>query len=161
MSLKLTAIDSGHDIIIERNFTASAELVFKVFSNPEYFKQWIFPETAAFEIEKFDCQTGGSYLTWHKGPNNIKYGFQGVFHEVKYAELIIQTSEFLGLPFKVIPTLEITKFESAGPELTKLTKHIICVNNDVRNAMLQNGMEEHFTGSFTRIDEMLKLNNHA
>ena len=70
--------------------------------------------------------------------------------------LIIQTSEFLGLPFKVIPTLEITKFESLDAELTKLTKQIICVNNEVRNAMLQYGMRQQFETSFNRIDDLFK-----
>lgn len=156
MSLIITAAENGHDIIIERKFNASADLVFEMFSNSDYLMQWLFPPSAAFEIEKFNCHTGGSYLTWHKGPNNMKFGFQGVFHEVKNPELIIQTSEFLGLPFKVIPTLEITKFESEGSEWTRLTKHIICINNEVRNAMLQNGMEIHFTSSFLRIDDLIK-----
>jgi uncharacterized protein YndB with AHSA1/START domain len=156
MAPKITALENGHDIIVERDFNAGIELVFEIFSNPEYLMRWQFPEGAGLEIEKHDCNTGGRYLSWHKGPNNMKFGFTGVFHEVKAPELIIQTSEFLGLPFKVIPTLEITKLEAINPELTKLTKHIICVSNEVRNAMLQNGMEQHFTGSFIRIDDILK-----
>lgn len=155
MALKITAPKDGHDIIVERDFDAGIHLVFEIFTKPEYLMKWQFPEGAELTIERHDCNTGGSYLSWHKGPNNIKFGFTAVFHEVKVPELIIQTSEFLGLPFKVIPTLEITKLEAINPELTKLTKYIICVSNEVRNAMLQNGMEQHFTSSFIRIDDLL------
>lgn len=129
MALKITAPENRHDIIVERDFDTSIDLVFEIFSKPEYLMKWQFPEAAEYKIEKHDFCTGGSYLSWHKGPNYMKFGFTGVFHEVKKPELIIQTSEFLGLPFKVIPTLEITKLEAINPELTKLTKHIICVNN--------------------------------
>jgi len=156
MELKITAPKDRHDIIVERDFAAGIHLVFEILSNPEYLMKWQFPKAAELTIEKHDCRNGGSYLSWHKGPNNMKFGFTGVFHEVKVPELIIQTSEFLGLPFKVIPTLEITKLEAINPELTRLTKHIICASNEVRNSMLQNGMEQHFTSSFVRIDDILQ-----
>ncbi len=156
MELKITAPKDQHDILVERDFEAEIHLVFEIFSKPDYLLKWQFPESAELIIEKHDCTNGGSYLNWHKGPNNMKFGFKGVFHEVSAPELIIQTSEFLGLPFKVMPTLEIIKLEPIHSELTRLTKHIICINNEVRNSMLQSGMEEHFISSFLRIDELLQ-----
>ncbi len=156
---KITATEDTHDIIVEREFQADIELVFEAFSNPDLLKKWQFPPEAEFEIEKHECCDGGRYLTWHKGSNKMRFGFKGVFHEVSKPNLIIQTSEFLGLPFKVIPTLEIIKFESLGEEQTKLIKQIICVNKDVRNAMLQNGMEQHFRTSFDRIDNLIHNEN--
>lgn len=160
LTTKITAAQNGHDIIIERDFNAKAPFVFEMFSNPDYLTQWLFPKEADLKIEKFECHTGGSFLTWHKGASNMKFGFKGVFHEVKNPELIIQTSEFLGLSFKVIPTLEILNFESKGSHWTKFTKQIICINNEVRNAMLQNGMEQQFTSSFIRIDQLLLINQN-
>lgn len=156
MELKITAPAGGHSIIIEREFDAGIQLVFDILSKPGYLLKWQFAEEAALTIEKYDCQSGGSYLSWHTGPNNRRFGFTGVFHEVKEPELIIQTSEFLGLPVKVVPTLELTRLQATGSGSTKLTKQIICVSNEVRDLMLQNGMEQHFTGSFSRIDGILK-----
>jgi uncharacterized protein YndB with AHSA1/START domain len=123
MTTKITAEKGKQDIWIERNFEASKNLVFRLITEADLIAQWqVHPIT--FKI--FEARNGGSYESSHVGSDGNSYGFKGVFHEIIPHEKVIKTSEFLGLPFKVIPTLEIQSLEELNQNQTKLTIQIIC-----------------------------------
>jgi uncharacterized protein YndB with AHSA1/START domain len=144
-----------YDFSIVREFNAPIEKVFKAFSKPEYLKQWFMPVEMAFTIEKMECQTGGSFQNHHSHPNGMKFGFRGVYHEVAEPNLIIKTSEFVGLPQKMTPVLETTTFETTENGNTKVTIHSLCASPEFRDAMIQNGMENHLKLSYSLLDNML------
>lgn len=144
-----------HDFSIVREFDATKETVFKAFAEPEYFKQWFMPLEMAFTIEKMECKTGGSFENYHSHQNGMKFGFRGVYHEVDEPILIIKTSQFTGLPQKVVPVLETTTFENTEFGKTKVTIHTLCASSEFRDAMIQNGMEQHLEISHRLLDELL------
>jgi uncharacterized protein YndB with AHSA1/START domain len=144
-----------HDFSIVREFNAAKETVFKAFATPKYLKQWFMPIEMAFTIEKMECKTGGSFENYHSHPNGMKFGFRGVYHEVSEPNLIIKTSEFTGLPQKMLPVLETTTFENTEVGNTKVTIHTLCASSEFRDAMIQNGMEQHLKTSHRLLDELL------
>ena len=91
----------------------------------------------------------------HTGPDGLTYGFRGIYHELIQNERIVKTSEFLGLPFKVLPTLEVLSFEEQEGQ-TFLSIQIICDSVVTRDAMVQHGMQTHFDAIFGVIDELLR-----
>jgi uncharacterized protein YndB with AHSA1/START domain len=50
-----------HDFFIVREFDATNEDVFKVFTEPAYLKKWFMPSEMLFTIEQMECKTGGSF----------------------------------------------------------------------------------------------------
>ena len=72
-------------------------------------------------IDQFDCRTGGSYR-YVAIQDGEEYGFRGTFHEVRPAELIIQTFTFEGMPDGV--ALERLVFEDIGGGRTRLTDDV-------------------------------------
>jgi uncharacterized protein YndB with AHSA1/START domain len=153
--IEIIAEKGKHDFSIVREFNAPTEKVFKAFSEPEYLKQWFMPLEMAFTIEKMECKTGGSFENHHSHPNGVKFGFRGVFHEVNEPNLIIKTSEFTGLPQKMIPVLETTTFEKTEIGNTKVTIYTLCVSTEYRDAMIKNGMENHLKLSYRLLDKLL------
>ena len=145
------------DFLIIREFVAAKEKVFKAFTEPGYLKQWFMPTEMEFTIEQMECKTGGSFQNHHSHSNGMKFGFRGVYHEVSEPDLIIKTSEFFGLPQKMVPVLETTSFEATENGTTKVSIHTLCASTEFRDAMIKNGMENHLKLSYSLLDNMLNF----
>jgi uncharacterized protein YndB with AHSA1/START domain len=148
MTTSITAEKGKQDIWIERSFNANKNLVFRLLTEEDLIIQW---QVQPFTFKTFEGKNGGIYESTHIGPDGNTYGFKGVFHEIIPNERIIKTSEFIGLPFKVIPTLEIHSVEEINRDQTKLTIQIICNNEEVRDAMVQHGMQQQFDTLFLNL----------
>lgn len=151
----IVAEKGQNSIKITREFRASPELVFSLHVNPELFVQWAKPDHAAMEVELLDCKTGGSFIWHHVHENGTKFSFYGVFHEVEAPKTIIRTSEFKGLPEKLLPVLETLQFEAIGDKETRLSITIYCPSEAYRDGMVNSGMKAHFDHSFALLDDLL------
>ena len=49
-------------VVIERSFDAPAELIWRMWTEPEHFKAWYGPGGAAVPVAKMDLRIGGSRL---------------------------------------------------------------------------------------------------
>lgn len=153
MTTQIIAEKGKQDIWVKRLFNADKKLVFRLLTEADLIEQW---QMQSFTFKSFECKNGGYYESSHIGGDGNRYGFKGVFHEIIASQLIIRTSEFLGLPFKVLPTLEIYTLEESTPDQTLLTIQIICNNEEVRDAMVQHGMQQQFDALFSNIDALVK-----
>jgi len=59
MLTKIKAEPGKQEIIIEREFDAPRELVFKAFTDPELYVQWIGPRGLTMTLETFEPKNGG------------------------------------------------------------------------------------------------------
>jgi uncharacterized protein YndB with AHSA1/START domain len=152
---KIIAEPGKQDFLIIREFDSTKENVFKTFAEPEYLKQWFMPKEMEFTIEQMECKTGGSFQNHHSHTNGMKFGFCGVYHEVAEPNLIVKTSEFFGLPQKMVLVLETSTFETTENGNTKVTIHTLCASAEFRDAMIKNGMENHLKISYALLDNLL------
>ena len=70
------------DMIVTREFDAPRELVFRAFTEPELFAQWMGPRRLEIELDKFEPRSGGSWRYINTDTDGSSYAFHGVFHEV-------------------------------------------------------------------------------
>jgi uncharacterized protein YndB with AHSA1/START domain len=153
---KITAEPGKQEIIIEREFDAPRELVFKAFSDPELYVQWLGPHELTMTLETFEPRSGGSWRYTQKDPEGNEYVFHGVNHEVLSPERIIGTFEYEGLPEKGHVILETARFEELSGNRTKLTSQSVFQSVTDRDGMLQSGMEEGINDSYSRLDGLLE-----
>ena len=153
---KITAEPEKQEIIITREFDAPRELVFKAFTDPELYVQWIGPRGLELTLETFESRNGGSWRYIQKDEDGNEYAFHGVNHEVLSPERIIGTFEFEGLPEKGHVILETARFEALRGNRTKMTSQSIFQSITDRDGMLQSGMEEGVNDSYDRLDELLE-----
>ncbi|MFZ2499467.1 SRPBCC family protein [Methanosarcina sp.] len=153
---KITAEPGKQEIIIEREFDAPRELVFKTFTDPELYSQWLGPRELTMVLETFEPVNGGSWRYIQKDPDGNEYAFHGVNHEVLSPERIIGTFEFEGLPEKGHVILETARFEELSGNRTKLTSQSVFQSVEDRDGMLQSGMEEGVNDSYDRLDRLLE-----
>jgi len=153
---KVTAEPNRHDILITREFDAPRELVFKTFTDPELYVQWLGPRHLKMSLEKFEPKSGGSWRYIHKDEKGHEFGFHGVNHEVTFPERIIGTFEFEGLPERGHVSLETVRFEELPGRRTRITNLTVFQTVADRDGMLKSGMEKGLGESFERLDGILE-----
>ncbi len=153
---KITAEPGKQEFIVEREFDAPRELVFKAFTDPKIYSQWLGPRELTMTLETFEPRSGGSWRYTQKDPEGNEYGFHGVNHEVLPPERIISTFEFDGLPERGHVLLETARFDELPDNRTKLTSQSVFQSVTDRDGMLESGMEEGVNDSYSRLDELLK-----
>ena len=150
-----TAIVADPDVPlvrITREFDAPPEKVFRAHTDPELLVRWLGPRGVEMRIDSFDCRTGGSYRYVHISDGE-EYGFRGCFHEVRPAELIVQTFTFEGVPDGV--ALERLVLTDLGNGRTRLTATSLVDSFEGRDAFLASGMETGVREGYERLDELL------
>jgi uncharacterized protein YndB with AHSA1/START domain len=137
---------------IEREFAAPPAKVFRAHTDPALIVQWLGPRDITMEIDHFDCRTGGSYRYLHRRGDE-EYGFHGSFHEVRPAELIVQTFTFEGFPDGV--ALERLILEDLGGGRTRLIATSLVDSFEDRDAFVASGMEHGVREGYEVLDELL------
>jgi uncharacterized protein YndB with AHSA1/START domain len=151
----LIAEPGTQEIVIIREFDAPRDLVFRAFTEPELYAQWIGPRRLTTTVESFESRNGGSWRFVQKDQDGNEFAFHGVNHEVLPSERIISTFEFEGLPEKGHVLLQTSRFESLPGGRTRLVVQSVFQSVQDRDGMLQSGMEEGMNESYDRLDELL------
>lgn len=138
---------------IIREFDASPEKVFRAHVDADLFVQWTGPNGYEVRIDHFDCRSGGSYRYRVVG-DGFEGGFRGCFHEVRDAEVIVQTFTFEGEPDGV--ALERIVFEDLGNGRTRLNSTSLVDSFEDRDAFLASGMDAGVREGYERLDDLLK-----
>ena len=155
---KITAEPGRQEFFITREFDAPRELVFKAFTDPKLYTQWLGPRRYVMNLEKFEPRSGGMWRYTHKDKDGNEFGFHGVYHEVLAPERMIDTFEFEGLPEKGHVSLETAKFMELPGGRTRVTMQSVFQSVADRDGMMQSGMEQGINESFDRLDELLERN---
>ena len=149
----LIAEPGKQEITVTRVFDASPELLFKAFTDPDLYRQWLGPRNLTMTITQMDVKPGGLYRYIHRDTQGNEYGFHGVYHAVVASKRLVNTFEFEGMPGHV--SLDTVTFEAQGGK-TKLVMQSVFQSVEDRDGMLMSGMEDGMNDSLERLDEVLK-----
>ena len=152
----MTAEPGKQELLITREFDAPRELVFKAFTDPELYVQWLGPRRLSMRLETFEPRSGGRWRYIHKDQSGNEFAFRGVYHEVLAPERMIDTFEFEGLPEAGHVCLETLTFEALPGGRTRLTAHSVFQSVADRDGALQSGMEEGVNDSHERLADLLE-----
>lgn len=92
-------------LIITRIFDAPRELVWKMWTDPEYFKRWWGPKTFTCPVCKIDLRVGGKYLNCMRSLEGQNFWSTGVYKEIVEFEKIIYTDSFADEKGNVVPAI--------------------------------------------------------
>ena len=152
----LTAEPGKQEVLITREFDAPRELVFKAYTDPKLYVQWLGPRGFGMKLVTFEPTSGGCWRYIHTDPQGNEFGFHGVNHEVLAPERIIGTFEFEGVPEGGHVLLETTKLEELPGGRTRLTTQSLFQSVADRDGMVESGMEHGVVDSHERLDEVLE-----
>jgi len=153
---KFTAEPGKQEFFIERELDAPRELVFKAFTDPNLYVQWLGPRGITMTLVKFEPRTGGMWRYISKDKDGTEFGFHGVNHEVLAPERIIDTFEYEGLPEKGHVALQTARFVELPGGRTKVMIQAVFQSVADRDGMIQSSAEKGTTESYQRLDDLLE-----
>jgi uncharacterized protein YndB with AHSA1/START domain len=83
-----------NELIITRYFDAPRELVWKAWTEPEFFKIWWGPKYFTSPFADIDLRIGGKYLNCMRSPEERDYWNSGVYKEIIPLEKLSCTDSF-------------------------------------------------------------------
>ena len=151
----ITADPDKQELFITREFDAPRELVFRAYTEPAIYAQWLGPRGLTTTFDVFEPVSGGKYRFIQKDQDGNEFSFHGVTHEVLAPERIIGTFEFDGLPEAGHVVLETTRFEALPGNRARVTSQSVFQSVADRDGMVQSGMEHGVVEGYERLDEIL------
>lgn len=150
LKTKIHAEDNKQEIQIVREFDLPVELVFRAYTEPEIFEQWM-----GTKVLKMENTQHGSYLFETSDPQgNVVFSAHGTIHDLVPNQQITRTFEMKNVPF---PTqLEFLTFEKLTDTTSKLTIHIIYKSVDYRDQMLKLPFAQGINMAHNRLQEVFK-----
>jgi uncharacterized protein YndB with AHSA1/START domain len=137
---------------IIREFDAPAAKVYRAHVDPELFVKWVGPDYLTSTTTVWDARTGGSYRYTMVDGDRVE-GFNGVFHELRENELIVQTFSWEGMPDGV--ALEKAVFEDLPNGRSRLTTTSLVDSFEDRDAFVASGMEVGVVEGYNKLDDLL------
>ena len=146
---------SDREIVITRLFDAPRHLVFEAMSKPEHIRQWWGNLGAGYSVPvcEVDLRVGGAWRFTNRTPKGEMATFYGVYREVAPPGRVVFTEIFEPFPdAESVVTAVLT--EEQGK--TRLVATCLYPSLEVRDMVLQTGMEKGAALSYDRLDEVAK-----
>jgi len=96
-------INKRKELTITRIFDAPHELLWKVWTDPEYTKRWWGPKDFTVPFIRIDLSAGGTYLYCMRSPDGQDYWSTGVYREIVPMERIVATDNFADEKGNIVP----------------------------------------------------------
>jgi uncharacterized protein YndB with AHSA1/START domain len=129
-------------------------LVFKAFTDPKLFVQWLGPRGYEMTLKTFEPVSCGRYRYIHKDEDGNEYGFNGTFHEISL-DRMIQTFEFEGLPERGHVYLDSMTLDELPSNRTRIKVQSVFRSVSDRDGMIESGMERGVNEGYEQLDEIL------
>lgn len=151
---------SDQEVLIKRSFDASADLVWRAYTEPELMRRWLTAMPGwSMPVCEMTTNVGGKYRwRWRDDENNIEFGFTGEMLEVALHSKIVHTQIYdpgdmggsMGDDGSVIT---VTFNETDG--ITHVATLIKFGSKADRDAALETGMTDGMEVSYSKLDEVL------
>lgn len=153
---RITTEPGKQELFITREFEAPREVVFRAFTDPEIYAQWIGPRGFTTTMDVFEPVNGGRWRWIQTDPDGNAFAFRGVYHEVVAPERIVGTFEFEGWPRSGHVVLEVSGFEDLPGGRSRVTTQSIYRSVEDRDRMVNEGMESGTREGYERLDEWIE-----
>jgi uncharacterized protein YndB with AHSA1/START domain len=141
---KLT-LPNDDQILIEREFDAPRDLVWKAFTTPELVRRWWHAKRGEMTVCEIDFRVGGRWRYVMVTPEGVEVGFHGEFVDIVEDTRVISRELYEGIPEGVSEEDASTVNTATLSEVdgrTKLTILIQTANKMSRDAIIASGMED-------------------
>lgn len=151
-------LPSDLELQIVREFDAPRELVFECHTNADLYRQWYGLEAAAATtVCEIDFRVGGTWRSSQAFPNpdgdDLAVAFSGEFREIDPPNAYVFTEMYEGFPGP--PAIVTMRFEDVDGR-TRLTSTSAYETTEIRDIVMQSGMEHGVKEMYRRLDELLK-----
>jgi uncharacterized protein YndB with AHSA1/START domain len=140
-----------------RIFNAPRAAVFDAFTKPAMLRQWFGPHGWSLSVCEVDLRVGGGFRFVLSGSGGKQMGMRGIYREILPPERSVHTESYDDYPGESRVTTVLT--EEGGR--TTLTATVLYPSREIRDAVLQSGMEHGAAESYDRLAALLAAANSA
>ena len=149
-TLKVTT-PSPREVVMTRVFDAPRHLVYEAMTRPELLKRWFGPHGWSLVVCEIDFRVGGTWRYVLEGPDGRSMGMGGEYREIVPGERTVHTESFDDYPGDSVVTVVLTEHEGR----TTLTGTVLYESQEVRDAVIESGMEHGAAETYDRLAELL------
>lgn len=148
-----TTTPSDREVLMTRLFDAPRELVFEAMTRPEHVKRWwgILSPEYSVPVCEIDLRPGGAWRFVGRSPKG-EYTFYGVYREIAAPERLVYTEIFEPYPDAESVVTQVLTEENGK---TRMTLSCIYPSKDVRDMVIQTGMESGAAISYDRLEDLV------
>ncbi len=152
-TFKVTA-PADREIRLTRLFDAPRHLVFEAMTRPEHIKRWWgrLGEGYSVPVCEVDLRPGGAWRFVNRHPNG-EVAFYGVYREIAPPERLVYTEIFEGYDDTESVVTAVLTDENGK---TRLAVTCLYPSLEVRDAVLQSGMEHGAAISYDRLEQVAR-----
>ncbi|MGN6188725.1 MAG: SRPBCC family protein [Conexibacter sp.] len=134
-------LPADDQILIERDFDAPPELVWKAFTTPELVRRWWHARRGEMTVAEIDLRPGGRWrYAMVAASGGAEVAFHGEYREIVPYERIVSTEVYEGAPDAGAAVNTMTLVERDGrTTLTILVQH---ASKAARDMHIESGMED-------------------
>jgi uncharacterized protein YndB with AHSA1/START domain len=140
------------EIVMTRVFDAPRRLVFEAMTKPEHMVRWFGPHGWTLAVCEIDLRPGGAWRSVLRGPGGTQMGMSGVYQEITPPERFVSTESFDDYPGESLNTLSFEEHDGK----TTFKVRILYPSREVRDIVLQSGMEKGAGQTYDRLAEHLE-----
>jgi len=149
-TLKVTT-PTDREIVLTRVFDAPRNMVFDAFTKPELLKRWFGPRGWSLVVCEVNLKVGGGFRFVLRGPDGKDMGMRGTYREIVPPARAVHMESFDDYPGESQVT---AVFIERGGKTT-LTATVLYPSKEVRDAVIQMGMEHGAAESYDKLAELL------
>lgn len=145
---------SDREIVMTRLFDAPRRLVFEAMTKPEHVRRWwgILDEKHSVPVCEIDLRPGGKWRFVGRGPQG-DVEFYGVYREIAPPDRLVFTEIYA--PFPDAESVITSVFTEEGGK-TRLTATCLYPSLEVRDMVVNSGMEKGAAISYDRLEDVAK-----
>jgi len=143
------------EVVIEREFNAPREFIWKVVTDPEMVPKWWGPSKYETKVDKMDFRVGGEWRFLNIDKDGNAFAFHGVYKEIMPNEKVVDTFNFepIGPGHELTETMRLT---DNGNGKTKMSTTTAYPNIQDLEGMVNSGMEGGATETYERIAALVE-----
>jgi uncharacterized protein YndB with AHSA1/START domain len=150
----VVTLPTDKQILITRDFAAPKHLVYKAYTTPELIKRWWSGDKGEVTIADVDLRVGGRWRYVMTANGGFEVAFHGEFREIIPNERIVWTEVYEGVPDAEASAAIVTHTFTEKDGRTTLTMLMECPSREVRDAVINSGMEGGLQESLDHLEQV-------
>ena len=154
----VVTLPTDTQILVTREFAAPKHLVFRAYTEPELISRWWTSKRGDMKVCEVDLCVGGKWR-FVMDAGGFEVGFHGEYMEIVPDERLVATEVYEGAPVPegeeehaAINTLTLTEVDGR----TTLTLLTDCGTKQVRDTIIESGMEDGLQDGFDLLEEVAR-----
>lgn len=152
---------TDREVLIKRSFDASADLVWRAYTEPELMRRWLTAMPGwSMPVCEMTTDVGGKYRwRWRDDANGVEFGFTGEMLEVTPTSKLVHTQIYdpgtIGGSMGDGPSIITVTFDETGGT-TNVATLINFASKEDRDAAISTGMTDGMEMSYKQLDQVFE-----